>query len=89
MRDQVVSRCLPESAHWRGTDRETGLMGSDEPHGGGRTAHKWLLAFLLAVLLFVCLFVPLGGDRFVRDLAHERLDAHMLAHQRVGVLRCV
>ena len=33
--------------------------------------------------------VPLGGDRFVRDFAHERLDAHMLAHQRVRVLRCV
>ncbi len=39
MRDQVVSRCLPESAHWRGTDRETGLMGSDEPHEGGCTRH--------------------------------------------------
>ena len=33
--------------------------------------------------------VPLGGDRFVRDFARERLDAHMLAHQRVRVLRCV
>ena len=33
--------------------------------------------------------VPLGGARFARDFAHERLDAHMLAHQRVRVLRCV
>ena len=35
----MVSRCLPESAHWRGTDRETGFMGSDEPHEGGCTRH--------------------------------------------------
>ena len=44
----MVSRCLPESAHWRGTDRETGLMGSDEPHEGGCTRHRLQPTYLRA-----------------------------------------